>query len=272
MEIKNQNIDIKAIPLEQRINIIRANVGRLVPQKHSPNVKYKYNKLSDIYEMILPICSELGVNLRVVGETATRHYENGDPMYYDSYRQKTQNGERTVWVYEADLTLAWINVHMPSERQDVTIHAVGTNDAGPDKAKGSAWTYAIKYYLFEDLSIDQGEDDPDNSSGMGPDPRATASNQNPPPPMQSFPSAPPPIPTLETPQRSKEEFTKFSKAMDTVNALVASIGTVADLNAKMAEFKAIDHALDSNMRCAVIWNRKVKELNAQWNDDLKLYC
>lgn len=45
----------------------------------------------------------------------------------------------------------------------MTLHAIGTNDSGPDKAKGSAWTYCLKYYLFEKFNIDQSEDDPDNS-------------------------------------------------------------------------------------------------------------
>jgi hypothetical protein len=44
---------------------------------------------------------------------------------------------------------------------EVTLHAIGTNDGGPDKAKGSAWTYCLKYYLFEKFGIDQGEEDPD---------------------------------------------------------------------------------------------------------------
>ena len=45
----------------------------------------------------------------------------------------------------------------------MTLHAIGTNDGGPDKAKGSAWTYCLKYYLFEKFGIDQGDDDPDMS-------------------------------------------------------------------------------------------------------------
>ena len=38
----------------------------------------------------------------------------------------------------------------------------GWND-DPAKAKGAAHTYALKYYLFEKFTVDQGEDDPDNS-------------------------------------------------------------------------------------------------------------
>lgn len=45
---------------------------------------------------------------------------------------------------------------------EATVHAVGWND-DPAKAKGAAHTYALKYYLFEKFTVDQGEDDPDNS-------------------------------------------------------------------------------------------------------------
>lgn len=68
-----------------------------------------------------------------------------------------------VWVYEADLTIRWTNADNPDETLEVTLHAIGTNDGGPDKAKGSAWTYCLKYYLFEKFGIDQGDDDPDMS-------------------------------------------------------------------------------------------------------------
>lgn len=66
-------------------------------------------------------------------------------------------------MYEADLTIRWTNADNPDETLEVTLHAIGTNDGGPDKAKGSAWTYCLKYYLFEKFGIDQGDDDPDMS-------------------------------------------------------------------------------------------------------------
>ena len=99
----------------------------------------------------------------IVGEQATRHSENGDPIYYSNFTQHTRNGDRIVWVYEADLTIRWTNADNPDETLEVTLHAIGTNDGGPDKAKGSAWTYCLKYYLFEKFGIDQGDDDPDMS-------------------------------------------------------------------------------------------------------------
>ena len=117
----------------------------------------------------------------IVAEKATRHAENGDPVYYSHFQQNTQRGSLIVWVYEADLTIRWTNADDPEDILEVTLHAIGTNDGGPDKAKGSAWTYCLKYYLFEKFGIDQGDDDPDLN-----DRSSTA-----PPPAPNRPTAPP---------------------------------------------------------------------------------
>lgn len=153
---------IKAMNLEQKFVELRKAVPAIVQKQHSDGVKYKFAKIFDIYELLAPAMNEYCVNFDVVAEKATRHYENGDGKFYDSYQQQTKNGKRTVWVYEADLTIRWTNADNPDDMQEITLHALGTNDGGPDKAKGSAWTYCLKYYLFEKFNIDQGEDDPDN--------------------------------------------------------------------------------------------------------------
>ena len=63
---------------------------------------------------------------------------------------------------------------------EVKIHALGTNDGGCDKAKGSALTYAIKYYFFEKFGVDQGQDDPDhNDHGSDAPPAGQNGRQNP---------------------------------------------------------------------------------------------
>lgn len=167
------------LSLEQKFVRLRQSVPAIVQRQHSDGVKYKFAKIFDIYELLAPAMNTWGVNFDIVGEEATRHYDNGDPMYYTNYEQQTQRGPRTVWVYEADLTLRWTNADKPEEHEEITLHAIGTNDGGPDKAKGSAWTYCLKYYLFEKFNIDQGEDDPDNKdlSGDGP-PSAPQGGQN----------------------------------------------------------------------------------------------
>lgn len=153
--------------LEQKFVALRRSIPAISQKKYTENVKYKYLKIYDVFEHLTPAMNREGVNFDVVAETASRHYENGDPMFYTSFLQTTRTGERTVWVYEADLTVAWVNADDPADRQEVTLHALGTNDGGPDKAKGSAWTYCLKYYLFEKFQIDQGDDDPDNTDLSG---------------------------------------------------------------------------------------------------------
>jgi len=170
----------KILTLEQKFVELRKAVPAIVQKQHSDGVKYKFAKIFDVYQLLAPAMNTYGVNFDVIGEAATNHKENGDPLYYSSFQQQTRNGPRMVWVYEADITIRWTNADNPEDRQEITLHALGTNDGGPDKAKGSAWTYALKYYLFEKFNIDQGEDDPDNydhgdEPGTAPGSRQTAS-------------------------------------------------------------------------------------------------
>lgn len=159
----HSNKDPKSMTLAQKFVELRKACPEIVKKKHSDGVKYTFAKIFDVYELLAPAMNAWGVDWDVVKEEATRHYENGDAKFYDCYTQQTKNGPRVVWVYEADLYLLWVNVDNPDETQTVKLHALGTNDGGPDKAKGSAWTYCLKYYLFEKFNIDQGEDDPDMS-------------------------------------------------------------------------------------------------------------
>ena len=171
--------DKASMSLAQKFVELRKACPEIIKKQHSDGVKYKFAKIFDVYEILAPAMNEWGVDWDIVKEKATRHYENGDAKFYDSFVQHTKNGERVVWLYEADLTLRWINVDNPKETQEVTLHALGTNDSGPDKAKGSAWTYCLKYYLFEKFNIDQGEDDPDMSdrgSDATPAPQSGAQN------------------------------------------------------------------------------------------------
>ena len=167
-----------ALTLQQKFVKLREAVPAITQQAHSDGVKYKFAKIFDVYKLLTPAMNEYGVNFDIIGEEATRHDANGDDLYYHTYIQKTRNGDRVVWVYEADLTILWTNADIPEDTLEVTLHAIGTNDGGPDKAKGSAWTYCLKYYLFEKFGIDQGEDDPDmNDHGSdAPETRTTPQN------------------------------------------------------------------------------------------------
>ena len=125
------------LTLQQKFIKLREAVPSITQKAHSDGVKYKFAKIFDVYQLLTPAMNEFGVNFDIVGEQATRNSENGDPIYYSNFTQ--------------------------DETLEVTLHAIGTNDGGPDKAKGSAWTYCLKYYLFEKFGIDQGDDDPDMS-------------------------------------------------------------------------------------------------------------
>ena len=153
----------ESMSLQEKFVKLREAVPAITQRQHSEGVKYKFAKIFDVYELLTPAMNQYGVNFDIVAEQATRHTENGDPMYFTSFQQNTRNGSRIVWVYEADLTIRWTNADKPDDILEVTLHALGTNDGGPDKAKGSAWTYCLKYYLFEKFGIDQGDDDPDMS-------------------------------------------------------------------------------------------------------------
>lgn len=167
----------EAMSLQEKFVKLREAIPSITQKQHSDGVKYKFAKIFDVYELLTPSMNEFGVNFDIVAEQATRHAENGDPVYYSSFVQHARNGDRVVWIYEADLTLRWTNADDPEDTLEVTLHAIGTNDGGPDKAKGSAWTYCLKYYLFEKFGIDQGDDDPDlndHSSDAPPQKQATA--------------------------------------------------------------------------------------------------
>ena len=165
----------KAKSLQEKFVELRKAVPAIVQRQHSQGVKYKFAKIFDVYELLTPAMNKWGVNFDVVGEQATRHDERGDPLYWSNFTIQTSKGPRLVWVYEADLTIRWTNADNAEDTLEVTLHAIGTNDGGPDKAKGSAWTYCLKYYLFEKFGIDQGEDDPD---GATPGPESPAGPQN----------------------------------------------------------------------------------------------
>ena len=130
----------EALSLQEKFIKLREAVPSISQKQHSDGVKYKFAKIFDVYELLTPAMNQYGVNFDIVAEKATRHAENGDEVYYHTYQQQTRNGARIVWVYEADITIRWTNADDPEDKLEVTLHAIGTNDGGPDKAKGSAWT------------------------------------------------------------------------------------------------------------------------------------
>ena len=164
--------------LSQKFSLIRDECSGITKSQTNEESSYTYANINDVFRPIRPAMVKYGVDWEIVLEEPTHHTPQGDPIYW-----KILEGRgRAVWLYEADLTIRWINVADPEDFRQITLHAIGTNDGGPDKAKGSAWTYCLKYYLFEKFNIDQGEADPDMGQNRAEDalrPHSASQSENP---------------------------------------------------------------------------------------------
>lgn len=144
--------------LQQRLLYVREQLPALAKKNHNEEVSYDFVKIDDIYKYLTPAMNRAGVLMDVVEEQATRHDEAGNPVFV------CRLPETPFWIYEADLKVVWKNADDPSDEEAVVLHAIGTNEM-PDKAKGSAWTYCLKYYFFSKFAINQGAGGPGYESG-----------------------------------------------------------------------------------------------------------
>ncbi|WP_314723542.1 ERF family protein [Enterocloster bolteae] len=140
--------------LQEKFVEIRKAIPALVKRRYNENVDYDFLKIDDIYRFLTPAMNEVGVNFDIVEEIATNTDENGNQVFV-----RYISGVN-YWLYEEDLKVRWTNADDPQDFEEIKIHAIGTNEM-PDKAKGSALTYSLKYYFFNKFTIDQGGDDPD---------------------------------------------------------------------------------------------------------------
>lgn len=144
----------KRLTLQEKMVRIRARIPSLVKQAYSEEVSYDFVKIDDIFRYLTPAMNEYGVNFDIISETATKKDERGNPMFVEFIPLYQ------MWIYEADLTFQWTNGENGEDQFQVTAHAIGFHQM-PEKAKGSGWTYCLKYYLLNKFCINQGGDDPD---------------------------------------------------------------------------------------------------------------
>ncbi len=144
----------KRLTLQEKMVRIRARIPSLVKQAYSEEVSYDFVKIDDIFRYLTPAMNEYGVNFDIVSETATKKDERGNPMFVEFIPLYQ------MWIYEADLMFQWTNGENGEDQFQVTTHAIGFHQM-PEKAKGSGWTYCLKYYLLNKFCINQGGDDPD---------------------------------------------------------------------------------------------------------------
>lgn len=152
----------EALSLRQKLVEMRKALPTIKKERHSEGVKYAYSKVDAIWGPIRPIMDELGVMFEFVREESCKKDANGNPVYWTTMTTKTKQGDKLMWLYESDMVYRWVNVDNEDETLEVTLHALGWND-DPAKAKGAARTYAVKYYLWDEFSVDQGDEDPDNN-------------------------------------------------------------------------------------------------------------
>lgn len=169
------------LTLREKLVELRKACPKITKENTGDGVKYKFNKIDDVWARIVPVMNEIGIDFEICEEIATKHAPNGDLVYVSEIATKTYKGaERLMFCYECDLKIKWTNLENEDDVIETVVHAIGWND-DPAKAKGCAHTYALKYYLFERFSIDQGEDDPDqfdnSAAGRAPKPLTDAQMQ-----------------------------------------------------------------------------------------------
>lgn len=139
--------------LNQKMIKIRKKIPSLIRKRYSEEVDYDFVKLDDINQFLTPALNRYGVDFDILSETATQTDASGNPAFL------VRDGN--LWRYEANLEIGWTNADRPEEKITAVVHLVGTNDVA-DKAKGTAMTYGLKYYLLNKFNIPQnGADDPD---------------------------------------------------------------------------------------------------------------
>ena len=122
---------IEVMSLQEKFIELRRQIPRIEKGQHSEEGPYKFAKIDDVWRAITPTMNELGVNFDIIQE------ENAQIK-----TMNTQHGG-LMFLYESDLTMRWTNADNEDDTDEAQTHAIAWND-DPAKAKGSAWTYAIK--------------------------------------------------------------------------------------------------------------------------------
>lgn len=154
--------------LNQKMIKIRKKLPCLMRKRYSEEVGYDFVKLDDINRFLTPALNRYGVDFDIMREIPTQTSESGAPVFLTR--------DENLWRYEADLEICWTNADHPEEKITSILHLIGTNDVA-DKAKGTALTYGLKYYLLNKFNIPQNaEDDPDMKAGKPSDEKGEKTN------------------------------------------------------------------------------------------------
>ena len=231
--------------LTQKMIKIRKMVPKLLRKRYSEEVPYDFVRLDDVYEYLTPALNKYGVDFEVLGEASTQLDASGNPAYLTPFGN--------MWRYEADLKLCWTNADHPEEKNYSDIHVVGTNEV-PDKAKGAAWSYGLKYYLLNKFNIVQATTEDPDMRGPAPDgdktkkekseePKKPAKKQNQ-NAVQTEPKKKEAKEESENPPKSDSAFTSTKETGQSLKQKETTLKTVRNGNSRSSK-KAVTVSDDS---------------------------
>lgn len=231
--------------LTQKMIKIRKMVPKLLRKRYSEEVPYDFVRLDDVYEYLTPALNKYGVDFEVLGEVSTQLDASGNPAYLTPFGN--------MWRYEADLKLCWTNADHPEEKNYSDIHVVGTNEV-PDKAKGAAWSYGLKYYLLNKFNIVQATTEDPDMRGPAPDgdktkkekseePKKPAKKQNQ-NAVQTEPKKKEAKEESENPPKSDSAFTSAKETGQSLKQKETTLKTVRNGNSRSSK-KAVPVSDDS---------------------------
>ena len=231
--------------LTQKMIKIRKMVPKLLRKRYSEEVPYDFVRLDDVYEYLTPALNKYGVDFEVLGEVSTQLDASGNPAYLTPFGN--------MWRYEADLKLCWTIADHPEEKNYSDIHVVGTNEV-PDKAKGAAWSYGLKYYLLNKFNIVQATTEDPDMRGPAPDgdktkkekseePKKPAKKQNQ-NAVQTEPKKKEAKEESENPPKSDSVFTSTKETGQSLKQKETTLKTVRNGNSRSSK-KAVPVSDDS---------------------------
>ena len=151
--------------LRNRLEKVSAELTGVTKSGHNQFEKYDYVTIDDINLKLKPALEKHGVIIRNVKEERL-----SDEEPFVKYEGK-------AWIYSAMMTVAVENADNPEDSFTQTFPFWGTNKA-PEKARGTALTYARRYMLRDLFHLNCGEDDAD---GMNETPQGTTKAAKPKP-------------------------------------------------------------------------------------------
>jgi hypothetical protein len=130
----------------QKLQSLQTNIGQLTKTEENKFQKYKYATEQDILKLLRPLLKEHNLIL----------------TFSDLPETFTSEKVEKEWIVKYCKKVVLINSENPTEQLTYHFWAPGQN-TDIAKAKGSAETYAIKYFLLKFLLIPTAENlDPDS--------------------------------------------------------------------------------------------------------------